>query len=268
MADYKMMGSLANKLCAYISTTLIRDSNYDIAVLLLKNYDSLKGMSISQVAEMCYVSQAAISRFCRFFGFDNFREFKSCLEADFSIKNDYSKQFYALLSNNEERAMALYRDELISNIYATISPENIEIMPDIVRQMHESKKVCYFSHHFLWDIGRFFQSKMMMMEKYVEQYLDYGAQLECAKGLGPDDFAIICTVGGSYITRYSGIWDSIIASGCRILVITQNLSSAHLNRVDYVLRCGLTNRDDAGKYAALMITDYMVMSYMKEYDKY
>lgn len=268
MSDYKMMGSLANKLCAYISTTLVRDSNYDIAVLLLKNYDKLKGMSISQVADLCYVSQSAISRFCRFFGFENFKEFKSCLDAEFTVKNDYSKQFYALLANNEERAMALYRDELIANIYSTISPENIEAMPDIIREMHDAKKVAYFSHHFLWDIGRFFQSKMMMMDKYVEQYLDYDAQLQCANELKQGDFAIICSVGGSYITRYGAIWNAIVSSGCKVLVITQNMSNAYLNSVDYVLRCGQTNRDDVGKYAALMITDYMVMSYMKKYDKY
>lgn len=267
MADYRAMGSLVNKLCAYISTTLVHDSNYDIAVLLIKNYDKLKGMTINQVAELCYVSQSAVTRFCRFFGFVNYKEFKDCLNYEFTLKNDYSKRFYALLSNNEERAMAVYRDELTANIYATICPENIEVMQDVVRELHQAKKVAYFSHHFLWDIGRFFQGKMMLMDRFVEQYLDYEAQLGCAVSLDKDCLAIICTVGGSYITRYEKIWGAIAASGCKILVITQNLSSAHLNNVDYVLRCGLSNRDDVGKYAALMITDYIVMSYMKKYDK-
>jgi fructoselysine-6-P-deglycase FrlB-like protein len=63
------------------------------------------------------------------------------------------------------------------------------------------------------------------------------------------------------------IWDAIVASGCKVLVITQNLSSAYLNNADYILRCGLSNRDDVGKYSAMMMTDYMVMLYLKKYGK-
>lgn len=36
MPNAKAMGSLSNKLLSYISTTLVHDSNYDIALILLK----------------------------------------------------------------------------------------------------------------------------------------------------------------------------------------------------------------------------------------
>ena len=85
----------------------------------------------------------------------------------------------------------------------------------------------YFSHHFLWDIGHYFQSKMMMMGRYVELFMDYAAQLECARSLTENDFAIICSVGGSYLTRYPDICNAIISSGCKVLVITQNLASPY-----------------------------------------
>ncbi len=267
MPNWKAMGSLSNKLLGYISTTLVRDSNYEIAVLLVKNYDKIKGMSIGEIADLCYVSQASISRFCRFLGFENFKEFKQCLAPDFSMANDYSRQFYAMLCSNEQLAISAYRDELVENIYTTISEENIEVMNEVVKCLHECSHAAYFSHHFLWDIGRFLQSKMMMMGKYVEQFLAYEAQLECASSLDENSFAIICTIGGSYMTRYADIWNKIKASSGKILVITQNLSSAELNNADYVLRCGISNRDDIGKYSALMTIDYLVMSYLKKYGK-
>jgi len=267
MPNRKAMGSLSNKLLSYISTTLVHDSNYDIAVLMVKNYDRIKGMSIGEIADLCYVSQASISRFCRFLGFDNFKEFKQCLDPDFSMANDYSRQFYAMLCSNEQLAISAYRDELIENIYMTISEENIEVVHDVVKCLHDCSHAAYFSHHFLWDIGRFFQSKMMMMGKYVEQFLTYDAQLECAAGLDHDSLAILCTVGGSYMMRYGEIWSKIRASGSKVLVITQNLSSAELNNADYILRCGISNRDDIGKYSAMMTIDYLVMSYLKKYVK-
>lgn len=263
----KTMGSLAYKLLGFISTTLVHDSNYDIAVLLVRHYDELKGMSIQEVADLCYVSQASISRFCRFLGFENFKEFKRYVEQDYTVQMDYSKQFYAMLNTDSQLAVSAFRDELVEGIYATISPENMELVPDIIKTIHDSKKVAYFSHHFLWDIGRFFQSKMIMMGKYVEQFLAYDAQLECAKKLDQNSLAIICTVGGSYFTRYSEIWNEIVASKCKMLVITQNFSSVYLNYADYVLRCGISNRDDIGKYSAMMVTDYLVMQYLISYGK-
>ena len=153
---------------------------------------------------------------------------------------------------------------------ATVKGVDIKVQfysPDIVRVLHGCGKAAYFSHHFLWDIGHYFQSKMMMMGRYVELFMDYAAQLECARSLTENDFAIICSVGGSYLTRYPDICNAIISSGCKVLVITQNLASPYLNTADFILQCGTTNRNDVGKYAALMANDLIVMGYMRAYDK-
>ena len=144
---------------------------------------------------------------------------------------------------------------------------NAEVIPDIVRVLHGCGKAAYFSHHFLWDIGHYFQSKMMMMGRYVELFMDYATQLECARSLTEKDFAIICSVGGSYLTRYPDICNAILSSGCKMLIITQNLASPYLNTADFILQCGTTNRNDVGKYAALMANDLILMGYLRAYDK-
>lgn len=265
MNDSKTMGSLANKLLGYVNTTTVHDTNFDIAVAMIKNYPKLRNMSISEMADICFVSKASITRFCHFMGFDNFREFNFYLQQDFKISSDYSKQFQTLLRADQQMALSIYRDELISNIYATVAPDNVEKIPEIVQLLHDSERVAYFSHHFLWDIGRYFECKMMLMGRYVEQFLDYSAQLECARSLGPNDLAIVCSVGGSYPSRYSVIWNAIETSGCKILAITQNRSNSNWNCVSHFLYCGNSNRDDIGKYSALMATDLLVIHYMKKY---
>ena len=263
----KIMGSLSDRLLSFVSTTLVHDSNYEIALAMIKHYPKLKELSIGEIADLCYTSKASISRFCRFLGLDSFKEFQKCMDQDFTMRTDYSRQFYAMLHSNQEMAIGAYRDALIGNIYATITPENAEVLPGVVTALHDSEKIVYFSHHFLWDIGHYFQSKMMMMGRYVEQFLDYGAQLEGARSLTGRDLAIICSVGGSYMTRYSDICSLITFSGCKILVITQNYSSPYLNCADFILQCGSTNRNDVGKYTALVANDLMVMEYMRRYDK-
>lgn len=183
MNNVKMMGSLLDRLLSYVSSAPEQDANYDIAVALLRNYSQLKGLALSQIADLCYTSNASISRFCRFLGMDNFKEFQSWMERDFTMRTDYSRQFYTMLHNNQETAISAYRDALIGNIYTTIAPENAQVIPDIVKTLHDCGKAAYFSHHFLWDIGHYFQSKMMMMGRYVELFMDYATQLECARSL-------------------------------------------------------------------------------------
>ena len=244
MNDVKMMGSLLDRLLSYVSSAPERDANYDIAVALLRNYSQLKGLALSQIADLCYTSNASISRFCRFLGMDNFKEFQCWMERDFTMRTDYSRQFYT-----------------------TIAPENAQVIPDIVKTLHDCGKAAYFSHHFLWDIGHYFQSKMMMMGRYVELFMDYATHLECARSLTEKDFAIICSVGGSYLTRYPDICNAILSSGCKMLIITQNLASPYLNTADFILQCGTTNRNDVGKYAALMANDLILMGYLRAYDK-
>ena len=74
-------------------------------------------------------------------------------------------------------------------------------------------------------------------------------------------------MGGSYLTRYPDICNAILASDCKVLIITQNLASPYLNTADFILQCGTTNRNDVGKYAALMANDLIAMGYMRAYDK-
>ncbi len=265
MNDAKTMGSLAEKLMSFLSTAPQRDTNYEIALTLLKHYAQLKNMSIGEIAELCYVSKATISRFCRFMGFDNFRELHDSLMQDFAISTDYSRNFFDKLCVDPQAALTGYSEDLIRNVQTTAAPDNISHVPDMVTAIARSQRLAFFSHHFLWDIGRHIQSKMIRMNRYVELYLNYSAQLDCARSLSKEDLAIVCTVGGSYPLRYPTIWNAIVSSGCSVLVITQNASSPYWNLARYVLNCGMTNRNDVGKYGALLAADLLILHYLRQY---
>lgn len=265
MIDRISMGSVAEKLLSYIDTTMVHDNNYQIASIMLTHYRELRGMTSGEIAELCYVSKASISRFCRFLGYEDFRALQDALENEFPISDDYSPQLFARLQDEPQHAFASYSDEAQLNIATTISAENLSRVPAIVQAIHDCTRVAFFSHHFLWDIGRYLQSKLVHMGRYIELYLDYTAQLACAQQLEPGDLAIICSIGGSYPLRYDAIYDAISHSGCDMLVITQNGSSSYWNRATYMLSCGISNRNDTGKYGALAAIDLLVLQYMRSY---
>lgn len=81
--------------------------------------------------------------------------------------------------------------------------------------------------------------------------------------LGAGDVAIVCSMNGSYFSHYGELTRKIYQSGATVVVLTQNRFAQNLNRADYVLFCGGSNRNDVGKYAALFTIDLMVMGYIR-----
>lgn len=263
----KMMGAFANKLLDYIDATRVRDVNYDIALEMLKKYNLLKDMTITEVADMCFVSTATISRFCKFMGCDSFSDFKDQLNCNFRVKDDYSKKFYQMLSSDPETAMSIYRNELINNVDSILNQETYSIVEEIVERIHSHKHVAFFGTHFNLEIGDQFQKKMVLMGKYIEMFRDWEGQMSCAEGLSKDSVAIVLTIEGGYWSRYSSIWSKICESGCEIVAITQNINSVYCNQADYVIPCGVTNRDNMGRYGALTVMELITLYYSMKYER-
>lgn len=174
------MGSVAERLLDYIDTAMQHDTNYEIATTLVKNYSKLSELSIGEIADMCFVSKASVSRFCRFMGFADFKDLRNQLEHDVLKTGLFPHAFVEQLSNDMEGALASYREAILLNIETTISAANIAKLPAIVDDLHDSGHVAFFSHHFLWDVGRYFQSRLTIMNRPIELYLDYSSQLACA----------------------------------------------------------------------------------------
>lgn len=260
----KAMGSLSSLLLDYVDTTLVCDSNYDIAQGLLRNYTQLGSMSLRQMAAACFVSQASFSRFCRHMGFESFAEFKEAVDgADYRVTDDYTQGFVSRLLADRQAAFEGYRSAVIDVMSGAMSPEDQDVLDQVLDALEEAGRIAFFSHHFLWHIGRYFQEKMLPLGRYVELYQSHAHQDDSAATLGPGDVAIVCSMNGSYFSHYDELTRKIYQSGATVVVLTQNRFALHLNRADYVLFCGNSNQNDVGKYAALFTIDLMVMSYIR-----
>lgn len=261
----KAMGSLSDKLLNYIDNTRVRDVNYDIAFEMIRNYKRLPDMSISEIAEMCFVSTSTISRFCKFLGYQNFTEFKAHLGLSFHIKADYSKNLSVYLRKDKEVARDIFKNEIINNINQIMAPENLEAAERIAEAVYKRTHIAFFGSHYNLDAGRQFQKKMLLMGKYVELYTDWDEQYESAEKLTKDSFAMVLSLECSYLSRYAPIWSAIVDSGAEIALITQNVNSTFCSIPDYVMQCGVTNRDNSGKYGALLAVDLLLMLYYEKY---
>lgn len=259
----KAMGSLYDLLLDYIDTTRVHDSTYEIAQTLVRHYTRLPAMTLREMSELCFVSQASFSRFCRFWGFADFAEFKEAVDsANYRMQDDYTREFLLRLADEGDAALVAYRDLFEGCGAIGPSDDDLRVMPEILDALEGAGRVVFFSHHFLWHIGRYFQGKMLLMDKYVELYQSYEHQYEAACELGRGDLAIVCSMNGSYMSHYQGITRAIFSSQARVVMLTQNSHALHINRADWVLSCGETNANDVGKYTALMTIDCMVVGYL------
>lgn len=260
----KAMGSLADLLLDYVGSTRVHDSNYEVAQGLLRNYTQLSSMSLRQMAEACFVSKASFSRFCRYLGFSDFAEFKEAVDgANYRVTDDYSRQFCDDLMADRDSALEIHRSKVVDVLSMTLREEDLLAMDEVVEELDAAHRIGFFSHHFLWHIGRYFQGKMLPLGKYVELSQSYTHQEELANQLGKGDLAFICSLNGSYFSNYSDLAGKILRSGAKVVVLTQNRYAMLVNRADYVILCGSSNENDVGKYAALLTVDSLVMSYLR-----
>ena len=71
------MGDLIYRLLLFLNSSKENDINYNIAITMLRNIRSIPEMSINKLADICFTSPAAITRFCHKLGYSNLIEFTS-----------------------------------------------------------------------------------------------------------------------------------------------------------------------------------------------
>jgi DNA-binding MurR/RpiR family transcriptional regulator len=265
MESYKSMGSITNTLLNYINTASRSDNYYDIAKNILNNINKIEQININDLAELCYVSPATISRFCRDIGFDNFQEFKKVAAINYSIDTDYSRVFLGLSKEKPEEAIENYTSSVFENIKYAFEKISIESLNKLAKDIHDSKSVAFFGIQFLYNMGLHLQSRLIIMGKFMQAERSYEQQLHCAQNLDKNSLAIIVSVEGSYFYRFTEIVDELKRNGVRIVLITQNLNSKFANMVDEVIVCGKSNSENEGRFAVLYIIEVLVARYAALY---
>lgn len=267
MNEYKAMGSVTFRLIDYVNNATKKDINYEIATIMLKNFNKIKEMNITEISELCYVSPATISRFCRTIGFDNFSEFKNISNVKFSLQNDYSNQLLNSAEEDIKSAYEEYTSSLIKNMSYTLENLDCENLDRIVKQINLTEKVSFFGAQFLHSGGKHLQSRLILTGKYIEAYSSYNKQLECARNLDNKSLAIIISVEGSFFFKYMEIVETLKENGVEIILITQNVNSRLADIADTILVCGNSNSNNEGRDLALYMIELLIFRYSTLYDR-
>lgn len=263
-----LMDSFSGFLLTYVNTARKHDSNYDIAVQILKHYDQLPDMTLDELAELCFVSQPSISRFCKMMGFQTFAEFKEALglpyQAPFNVERCYPRGLHRVLQNLFD-PQGDYLRSLRMNQEQVVSEANLNEIDRLLPVLHDAARVVCFGSHFNWDCSMFLQKRMLLLGRFLEVPYHGNDQTEAASALSAGDLAILISASCNYRSRYGDIWESLMNGKATVALITQNTHSILTNDADFVLSSGVSNQFDNAKLSTLQLIDLIAMKYIDRY---
>jgi len=257
-----MINSVLSMLLRYVNSQYKKDANYDIALCLLHHYDEIGNMTINEMADICYVSSASISRFIKLLGFQSFHEFKNACKNTLEIANtDYSLEVSKAKKDDIEPIFARYTQHVIDNIEYSYQQLNYEQIDRICHFIYESNQVIMLGFEFSTLLAQHIQSRFALMNKYVRIGFSYEEQLEAAKELNENSTVLIATVEGGYFYRNDEIINVLNEKKAKIVVLTMNTQSKLMKEVDEVIICGKENSDTESRVSLLYVLELLVMYY-------
>lgn len=262
------MGTLLNRLLNVLNSGKEESTNFHIAYILLSHYESIKEMTISEIADLCHVSKSTISKFTRSLGFDDFIELKMSAGYKSDKRTNSLNYNDNILSFMEYHTAAEYIDTIISDLELAKSSINMDKINELAENLIKYEKVAAFGLLYSESAAVDFQSKLAYNGKYIITYLSDVKQDEYIKNADGDTLIIIFSNSGKYINQYqmaAGEIDKNIfkKTKAKIAVITANKS---METNPYVDLCITFNHSSIVQTHAVMyqiITDFIVSKYKK-----
>lgn len=171
-------------------------TNCRIASYILENIESVKGMTIVELAQCCYVSNSSISRFCKDIGLHDFVELKDLLQS--------TELSYMLLSQKEsieERGIE-FASIVQDGISTVVRSLDYKAIAELVKDLLTYDRIAAFGLLKAETIAMNFQQDMLMLGKMVTTKVNFSQQMEFMKRADERDLIILFSPRGSYFEHY------------------------------------------------------------------
>lgn len=263
------MGDILYRLILFISTNKNNDVDYNIAINILKNINIINKMTINQLAEKCYTSPSAISRFTRKLGYESFSEFKEMtLNAIGNYKGrNVLHELKSEFGYNESIKDMLFNK--ISNDLQTVRDLDETAFEKIVDLIHDTETIGIFGTHLSQAFAQDLEVSFLTKGKYITAFLDVQKQQELVDSFDRNALAIIFSPSGKFVSGNKPIIDRIKSTGCKVIFISQRDHHDFFDRVDAYLKLeGSTDPSASNisiRYSSLYILDYIFIKYLEKY---
>lgn len=250
MSKYNKNNVLIGNLLDIVNKASHETTDVLIAKMFLDNRYNLNELSLDDLSNQYYISQASISRFIKKIGYKNYNTFKY----DIASSNEKMESVHAIQDKNRiNDAIAIKKDVLyrIDEAYQVMNDLNINNVLHIVDLFNEYQNIIFFGSELSMAMCRVLQLGLVTLGKNVYTIYDKNYQNEMINKMNENDLLICISIEDRWF-RLQGPINNLKESKCYKMMWTLNSHMDYLNCFDDVFVFGKQVFDNYG-YHELMV---------------
>lgn len=262
-------------LVVFINSNNIHDVYWNAAVIILKNINKIPEMNIVEVADMCYVSTATISRLCRKLNYESFAQFKEdvCRSLDYDNDSERSVHFdeqmpdIDTINTKGKDALVNHFENIQNTLQSTFDQLDYKKLLQIVDMMHDANRVYFLGNYFTQSCANQLQIELSKSGKECFALYPVSQQKEIVRQIKDDDLVIISTIAGSIFRTNPDLIKQACRSKAKVVTISQKIDFDYMDLVDIVFNVGNERNSLIGKFSITYVYELLELIYHVKYKR-
>lgn len=267
-----MRGAFYN-LINFLNTAELNDVYSNAAKIILENISKIPELTITDVANLCFVSTATISRLCRKLNYESFADFKSDVTMNLRYFNrdsirmqfDHQLPVFPVQGKTTKELFVDHFENIIDNLRATYNTIKFEKLEDIVDRIYQSQEVCFAGNFFTQSVSMQLQIELAYLGKRCSAMYPLNSQKEVVKQLSENDVIIVSSIAGGYWIDHPDMMREISKSKAYKICITQVENFPYNEYFDMSVKVGTDHLSLIGKFSITYIFEVLEALYHVKY---
>lgn len=267
------MRSAFYNLINFINTTEVDDVYSNAAKIILENITKIPGYTITDVASLCYVSTATISRLCRKLNYESFADFKMDVTMNLRYFNrdslrmqfDHQLPIFPVEGKTTKELFIDHFENIIDNLRATFNSIQFEELEEVVDKIHDSHEICFAGNFFTQSVSMQLQIELSYLGKRCSAMYPLNGQKAVVKNLTEKDVIIVSSIAGGYWIDHPDMMRDISKSSAYKICISQVDDFPYKDRFDMNIRVGTDHLSLIGKFSITYIFEVLEALYHVKY---
>ena len=250
MAKYNKNNILIGSLLDIVNKASHETTDVLIAKIFLENRYKLNELSLDDLSNQYYISQASISRFIKKIGYKNYNTFKY----DIASSNEKMENVHAIQDRDRiNDAIAIQKDVLyrINEAYQVMNDLDVNDVLHIVDLFNKYQNIIFFGSELSMSICKVLQLGLITLGKNVYTICDKNYQNEMINKMSENDLLICISIEDRWFHLQESL-SHLKESKYYKMIWTLNSHMDHLNCFDDVFVFGKQVFDNYG-YHELMV---------------